>query len=48
VSYDHRNKGNPLYLLNVVAGYENGKPYIGYIDYYGNYLENNYFLTGFA
>lgn len=28
VSYGKRNKMNPLYLMNVIAGYNNGAPFL--------------------
>lgn len=46
--YQRRNKGDPYYIEGVVGGFKDGKRYLGYTDYFGTYLENDFILTGFA
>ena len=46
--YKRRGKGDPYLIEGIMAGYKGGERYLGYIDFYGTYLENNFVLTGFA
>ena len=46
--YHRRNKSNPYYLTNVVAGYQNGQRYLASVDLFGTYVENKFITSGFA
>jgi 20S proteasome subunit beta 7 len=35
VTYQRRNKGNPLWNQLLVAGYSKDKPFLGYVDLIG-------------
>jgi hypothetical protein len=36
VTYQRRNKGNPLWNQLLIGGYSNGAPFLGYVDLIGN------------
>lgn len=49
MSYAKRNKVDPLYCQNVVAGInQDGSRYLAYVDLYGTKFENTHIVTGFA
>lgn len=47
-SYQRRNKFNPLWNEVLVAGYKNGKPFLGQLDMIGTAFEDNCLATGFG
>jgi len=38
VTYGRRNKGNPLWNQLLIGGYNNGSPFLGYVDLIGTKL----------
>ncbi len=40
VTYQRRNKGNPLWNQLLVGGYNNGSPFLGYVDLIGKVISN--------
>ena len=47
--YHRRCKGDPYYIEGVVAGLDKkDKRYLGYVDLYGTYIEQDYITTGFS
>ena len=48
IQYEKRNKFNPYYIINVIAGFHNGQRYLASVDLYGTTIENNWIATGFA
>jgi 20S proteasome subunit beta 7 len=47
--YEQRNKADPLYIEGVLAGVsKKGESFLGYIDLYGTYLQQDYITTGFS
>lgn len=47
ISYNFRNKINPLLISTIFAGYDKS-PYLAYVDPYGTFLEDNWLVSGFA
>ena len=39
---------NPYYNNVVIAGYDNEQSFLGSVDLYGNFIVNDYIVTGFA
>ena len=39
---------SPYYMESVIAGTKNGRKYLGYVDMFGTYFENDYLITGIA
>jgi 20S proteasome subunit beta 7 len=48
VLYNRRNKFDPLYNVLVVAGYRNGKAFLGQTDYLGTHFEDTTIATGYG
>jgi 20S proteasome subunit beta 7 len=48
VLYNRRTKMNPLYNQFIVAGYEDGKPFLGYLDHQGTCYTDKFMATGFG
>eukprot|EP00753_Platysulcus_tardus_P019687 PLAT7429.1.p2 GENE.PLAT7429.1~~PLAT7429.1.p2 ORF type:complete len:251 (-),score=98.31 PLAT7429.1:93-797(-) len=48
ILYARRNKFNPLWAALVVAGVEDGKPFLGITDLIGTAYEENYIATGYG
>jgi 20S proteasome subunit beta 7 len=48
VMYNRRSKVNPLWNQAIVAGFADGKPFLGYTDLYGSTFEDNLLATGFG
>jgi 20S proteasome subunit beta 7 len=48
VLYNRRSKMNPLYNQFVVAGYDEGKPFLGYQDHQGTCYTDKFIATGFG
>lgn len=48
IAYERRNKQNPFYNNFVVAGYENGKPFLSSIDLFGTHIRKDYVAAGFS
>jgi len=48
VLYNRRNKFDPLYNVLVIAGYENGKAFLGQTDYLGTHFEDTTVATGYG
>ncbi len=48
VMYNRRNKMNPLWNTLCVAGFEDGKPSLGYVDLRGTAFSEDYLATGFG
>jgi 20S proteasome subunit beta 7 len=48
VTYQRRNKGNPLWNQLLVAGYKAEKPFLGYVDLIGTAYEEEHIATGFG
>jgi 20S proteasome subunit beta 7 len=48
VLYNRRSKMNPLYNQFVVAGYDEGKPFLGYLDHQGTCYTDKFIATGFG
>lgn len=48
VTYNRRNKQDPLWMRMIVAGVKNGKSELGYVDLYGTTFSDNYIATGFG
>nr|QBG49671.1 20S proteasome subunit beta 7 [Philasterides dicentrarchi] len=48
IQYHRRSQINPYLLHNVVVGFNEQKPYIGVIDQFGTYIEENFTCTGFS
>eukprot|EP01115_Flamella_aegyptia_P007910 TRINITY_DN3284_c0_g1_i1.p1 TRINITY_DN3284_c0_g1~~TRINITY_DN3284_c0_g1_i1.p1 ORF type:complete len:227 (-),score=49.55 TRINITY_DN3284_c0_g1_i1:373-1053(-) len=48
VMYQRRNKMDPFYNQFVVAGFENGKSFLGLTDLHGTTFEENTIATGFG
>ncbi len=48
LSYERRNNQNPFYNNFVVAGYENGKPFLSSVDLYGSHIKKDYIAAGFS
>jgi 20S proteasome subunit beta 7 len=46
--YQRRNKGNPLWNQLLVAGFQDGKTFLGYVDLIGTAYEENFIATGFG
>jgi len=46
--YQRRNKGNPLWNQILVAGYQQDKPFLGYVDLIGTAYEEDFIATGFG
>lgn len=46
VLYNRRSKFDPLWNSLVVAGFENGKSFLGFVDLVGTAFEDNYVVTG--
>jgi len=46
IMYNRRSKMDPLWNSIVVAGFRNGKSYLGTSDLYGTMYEDNYVATG--
>jgi 20S proteasome subunit beta 7 len=50
VTYQRRNKGNPLWNQVLLAGWQKleNKPFLGYVDLIGTSYEENFIATGFG
>eukprot|EP01092_Planopodium_desertum_P013962 TRINITY_DN68895_c1_g1_i4.p1 TRINITY_DN68895_c1_g1~~TRINITY_DN68895_c1_g1_i4.p1 ORF type:complete len:264 (-),score=33.04 TRINITY_DN68895_c1_g1_i4:58-765(-) len=48
VMYERRNKMDPLWNQIVVAGHEEGKPFLGLADLYGSCYEDTTIATGYG
>jgi len=48
VTYQRRNKGNPLWNQLVIAGFHKNAPFLGYVDLIGTCFEENFIATGFG
>lgn len=48
VLYNRRNKFDPLWTNIIVAGMQDGKPYLGYVDKLGSAFETHVYATGFG
>ncbi|OQR79205.1 proteasome subunit beta type-4-like [Tropilaelaps mercedesae] len=48
VLYNRRNKFDPLWTSIIVAGMQDGKPYLGAVDKLGGAFETHLFATGFG
>lgn len=48
VMYNRRGKGNPLWNQILVAGFREGKSFLGYVDLIGTSFEENFIATGFG
>lgn len=48
ILYQRRNKGDPLYNANLMAGMVGGRPYLAYLDLYGLKLEGAWQVSGMA
>ena len=48
VMYQRRNKGNPLWNQLLVAGFSEGRSFLGYVDLIGTAYEENFIATGFG
>eukprot|EP01006_Ploeotia_vitrea_P003979 TRINITY_DN113616_c0_g1_i1.p1 TRINITY_DN113616_c0_g1~~TRINITY_DN113616_c0_g1_i1.p1 ORF type:complete len:240 (-),score=4.01 TRINITY_DN113616_c0_g1_i1:112-831(-) len=48
ILYQKRNKGNPLWNQMLVAGYNNNKNFLGYVDLIGTSYEEDFVATGFG
>ncbi len=48
IHYQKRNNMNPYFLVNIIAGYQNGQRYLASVDLHGTMIENNWIATGFA
>ena len=48
IAYARRNKQNPFYNNFVIAGYENGKPFLSSIDLFGTHIRKDYVAAGFS
>jgi 20S proteasome subunit beta 7 len=48
VMYNRRNKFDPFWNELVVAGYKDGKPFLGCVDLIGTMFEDDIISTGFA
>lgn len=48
ILYNRRNKFDPLYNVLVIAGYNNGKAFLGQTDYLGTHFEDNTVATGYG
>ena len=48
VLYNRRCKANPLYNQLVVAGFSEGKSFLGSVDLYGSTFEENILATGYG
>eukprot|EP00474_Spongospora_subterranea_P008506 CRZ08964.1 hypothetical protein [Spongospora subterranea] len=46
--YNHRSKVNPLWNQLLIAGFDEGKGLLGYIDLYGTSYKDNVAATGFG
>jgi len=46
--YSRRNRMNPFWNDVLVAGYDNGKPFLGSVDKIGTTVADNFLATGFA
>lgn len=46
--YQRRNKGNPLWNQILVAGCQDNKPFLGYVDLIGTAYEENFIATGYG
>jgi 20S proteasome subunit beta 7 len=46
--YHRRNKFNPLWNQLLVAGYKDGKSFLGYVDLIGTAYEEDFIATGFG
>ena len=46
--YQRRNKFNPLWTSIIVAGMQDGKPFLGHVDMIGTAFESNLYSTGFG
>lgn len=46
--YQRRNKMNPLWNQLLVAGFQGGAPFLGYVDLIGTAYEENFVATGFG
>lgn len=44
--YHRRTKLDPVLVSAVVGGLSNGKPFLGYTDYYGTKYTDNFVVTG--
>jgi 20S proteasome subunit beta 7 len=43
-----RNKFNPYMVTNVIAGFQDGKRFLGHVDMYGAKMETDHIVTGMA
>lgn len=48
MQYQKRTNMNPYYLVNIIAGFQNGQRYLASVDLHGTMIENNWIATGFA
>ncbi|KAL9654459.1 hypothetical protein ABK040_010480 [Willaertia magna] len=48
IMYNRRNQFNPLWNSLVVAGYKNGKPFLGYTDLLGSNFIDETMATGYG
>jgi 20S proteasome subunit beta 7 len=48
VSYAKRNKFNPLWNHVLVAGFQDGAPFLGHVDLIGTAFQDNVLATGFG
>ena len=48
ISYDRRNRQNPLYNNFVVAGFEKGESYLASIDPFGTHIVKDFVTAGFS
>eukprot|EP01098_Paradermamoeba_levis_P004332 TRINITY_DN1864_c0_g1_i1.p1 TRINITY_DN1864_c0_g1~~TRINITY_DN1864_c0_g1_i1.p1 ORF type:complete len:246 (-),score=70.43 TRINITY_DN1864_c0_g1_i1:98-835(-) len=48
VMYNRRNRMNPLWNNLVLGGFRNGKSFLGLVDLYGTYYEDDTLATGYG
>ena len=46
--YEMRNKADPNMVTNVIAGFKDGKRFLGEVDMYGTKYEKDHIVTGMA
>ena len=44
--YNKRSRFDPLWTTLIVGGVQDGKPYLGYVDYIGTAFKNDSIATG--
>ncbi len=48
IMYNRRNKQDPLYNQFLLAGYRDGKAFLGFVDKLGTNFEDNHISTGYG